>query len=327
MDEAFDERQDFRLPPFPSGCLIAWMVPYFSQPEIHLFGRITLHAYWALVALAVIVGWVMTVARCRKNGLDPTICNGLLASVVLAGFVVAHLYSVLAYYPGKILQDPVILLKFWMSLSSFGGIIGGVLGLWLYFRVKGKRVDADNRLRYLDAMAYVFPFAWTIGRLGCTLAHDHPGTVTTFPLGVSLATRASDTYIRYFYKVAGRLEELPDADQLSRMGFHDLGWYEFLFTGLDHRSRFPRAEPETAAARILPAHFPVPVRSNAFPAGFPAARRRKVRGADPRPVRRGGDIPRRSLLRIAQRHSLQVTSLRIHPAIFPKAVPAASFPR
>ena len=50
------------------------MVPYFSQPEIHLFGRITLHAYWALVVLAVIVGWGMTVAQCRKNGLDPTIC-------------------------------------------------------------------------------------------------------------------------------------------------------------------------------------------------------------------------------------------------------------
>ena len=208
------------------------MVPYFSQPEIHLFGRITLHAYWALVVLAVIVGWVMTIARCRKIGLDPEVCNHLLVYVVLAGFVVAHLYSVLAYFPGEILEDPAILLKFWKHLSSFGGIVGGVFGLWLFFRVNGKRVGADGRLRYLDAMAYVFPFAWTIGRLGCTLAHDHPGTVTTFPLGVSLATRASQTYIRYFYKVAGRLEELPDMETLSGMGFHDLGWYEFLFTGL-----------------------------------------------------------------------------------------------
>jgi phosphatidylglycerol:prolipoprotein diacylglycerol transferase len=208
------------------------MVPYFPQPEIHLFGRITLHAYWALVALAVVVGWMMTIARCRKIGLEPTVCNHLLVYVVLTGFIVAHLYSVLAYYPGEILEDPLILLKFWKDLSSFGGIVGGVFGLWLFFRVKGKRVDAGGRLRCLDAIAYVFPFAWVIGRLGCTLAHDHPGTITTFPLGVSLATRASQTYIRYFYKVAGRLEELPDAERLSGMGFHDLGWYEFLFTGL-----------------------------------------------------------------------------------------------
>lgn len=216
-----------------AGCLITWMVPYFPQPEIRLFGQIALHAFGALIALAVIAGWRMTIARCRKIGLDLAVCNDLLVYVVLAGFIVAHLYSVLAYSPGEVLQNPLILLKFWENISSFGGIVGGVFGLWLYFRVKGKRVDADDRLRYLDAIAYAFPFAWSIGRLGCTLAHDHPGTVTTFPLGVSLATRASRTYIRYFYRVADRLEELPeDMEQLSGMGFHDLGWYEFLFTGL-----------------------------------------------------------------------------------------------
>ena len=220
------------LSPFPSWCLISCVVPYFPQPEIHLFGRITLHAFWALVVLAMLVGWAMTITRCRKIGLDPAVCNHLLVYVVLTGFIVAHLYSLLAYHPGEILQNPVILIKFWESISSFGGIVGGVFGLWLYFRVKGKRVGADDRLRYLDAMAYVFPFAWAIGRLGCTLAHDHPGTVTTFPLGVSLATPAPRTFIRYVYMAAGRLSELPDMKQLSRMGFHDLGWYEFLFTSL-----------------------------------------------------------------------------------------------
>ena len=208
------------------------MVPYFSQPELRLFGQMTLHAYWALVAVAVIVGWGMTISRCRKIGLDSRVCNHLLAYAVPGGFIVAHLCSVLAYYPGEVTKDPLILLKVWRNLSSFGGIVGGVFGLWLFFRVKGMRVGADDRLRYLDAVAYVFPFAWTIGRLGCALAHDHPGTVTTFPLGVSLATRASQTYLRYFYRSAGRLDELPDPETLSRMGFHDLGWYEFLFTGL-----------------------------------------------------------------------------------------------
>jgi phosphatidylglycerol:prolipoprotein diacylglycerol transferase len=208
------------------------MVPFLSQPGIHLFGRVTLHAYWALVALAVIVGWRMTISRCRKIGLDSKVCNHLLAYVVLGGFVVAHLYSVLAYYPGEITENPLILLKFWANLSSFGGLVGGVFGLWLYFRVGGKQPAAHEPLRYLDAVAYVFPFAWAIGRLGCALAHDHPGTVTTFPLGVSLATRASQTYIRHAYRIAGRLDELPDPETLSRMGFHDLGWYEFLFTGL-----------------------------------------------------------------------------------------------
>ncbi len=208
------------------------MVPYFPQPEIHLFGPITLHAFGTLVALAVIVGWRMAIARCRRIGLDPAVCNDLLVYVFLAGFAVAHLYSVLAYFPREVLKDPLILLKFWENLSSFGGIVGGVFGLWLFFRVEGKRVDTDHRLRYLDSIAYVFPFSWAIGRLGCTLAHDHPGTVTTFPLGVSLATHASRTYIRYFYGAADRLAELPDMEQLKQLAFNDLGWYEFLYTAL-----------------------------------------------------------------------------------------------
>lgn len=208
------------------------MIPYFHQPEVHLFGQVSIHAFEVLVVLALILGWQMTLARCRRMGLDTEVGNHLLVYVILCGFITAHLYSVLTYYPGEILRNPVILLKFWEDISSFGGIFGGMFGLWLYFRVKGKRVNAENRLRYLDAIAYVFPFAWVIGRLACTLAHDHPGTVTKFPLGISLATRASRTYIRYFYMVEDRLSELPDMEQLSWMGFHDLGWYEFLFTAL-----------------------------------------------------------------------------------------------
>ncbi len=208
------------------------MVPYFLQPEVHLFGPVAIHAFGALVALAVIAGWKMTIVRCGRIGLDPEVCNDLLMYVVVSGFVVAHLYSVLAYFPGKVLADPLLLLRFWEDISSFGGIVGGVSGFWLYFRVKEKRVDPGDRLRYLDAIAYVFPFAWAIGRLGCTVAHDHPGTITTFPLGVSLATPGARDYITYFYGTAGRLAELPGQEQLSGMAFHDLGWYEFLYTSL-----------------------------------------------------------------------------------------------
>jgi phosphatidylglycerol:prolipoprotein diacylglycerol transferase len=206
------------------------VIPYFAQPEIHLFGPVTLHAFGALVALAVIAGWLMTVSRCRRKELDPTVCEDLLTYVILSGFVVAHLYSVLAYFPEQVLKDPLLLLKFWEDISSFGGIVGGVFGLWLYFRLAGKSIPAFDRMRYLDVIAFVFPFAWAIGRLGCTVAHDHPGTITTFPLGISLATPQARAYITYFYGAAGRLSELPDAATLSKMAFHDLGWYEFLYT-------------------------------------------------------------------------------------------------
>ena len=168
--------------------------------------------------------------------------------MVLCGFVVAHFYSVLAYFPREAMRDPLLLLKFWEDISSFGGFAGGLLGLWLFFRFKARDVDAATRLRYLDVIAYVFPFAWAIGRIACTVAHDHPGTVTTFPLGIRLVSPEAQAYIASFYREAGRLAELPPPAVLAKMAFHDLGWYEFLymsclmipaFLALDRKPRPP----------------------------------------------------------------------------------------
>jgi phosphatidylglycerol:prolipoprotein diacylglycerol transferase len=206
------------------------MIPYFPQPELHLFGPVTVHAFGAIVAVALVVGWRMAVARARTKGLDPGLFEDLLLYVVLSGFIFAHLYSVLAYFPREAMENPILLLKFWEDISSFGGFAGGILGLWIFFRIKARHVDAEARLRYLDAIAYVFPFAWAIGRLACTSAHDHPGTITTFPLGISLKSPEAQAYIAFFYREAGRLAELPPRAELAKMAFHDLGWYEFLYT-------------------------------------------------------------------------------------------------
>ena len=205
------------------------MIPYFPQPEVHLFGPITVHAFGAIVAASLIVGWRMAVARARTKGLDTELFEDLLMYVVLSGFVVAHLYSVLAYFPREVMEDPFLLLKIWEDISSFGGFAGGLLGLWLFFRFRGRDVDASARLGYLDVIAYVFPFAWAVGRVACTVAHDHPGTVTSFPLGISLKSPEAQAYIASFYREAGRLAELPPPGELAKMAFHDLGWYEFLY--------------------------------------------------------------------------------------------------
>jgi len=239
------------------------MVPYFPQPQYHLFGPVTIHAFGALVAASVITGWKKVVTRCRGKGLDPEICEDLLIYVFCTGFLVAHLYSVLAYFPQEAWKDPLILLKVWENISSFGGIVGGVLGLWIYFRRKGRAVRAAERLEYLDAIAYAFPFAWAVGRLGCTVAHDHPGVVTSFPLAVSLKTAEAQAYILSVYQSAGRLAELPPAAALRDLGFHDLGWYEFLYTLLVIVPVFLMLDRKPRRAGFFVAAFPllyVPVR-------------------------------------------------------------------
>jgi phosphatidylglycerol---prolipoprotein diacylglyceryl transferase len=243
---------------------MAHMIPYFPQPQLHLFGPVYLHAFGALVSAAIITGWKMVGVRCRRVGVDAETCEDLLIYVIVTGFVVAHLYSVLAYFPREAARDPLLLLKVWENISSFGGIVGGLLGLWLFFRFRGRGIAVGDRLRCLDAIAYAFPFAWAFGRLGCTLAHDHPGTVTSFPLAVSLRTPAAQAYIASVYQAAGRLSELPPAAALRNLGFHDLGWYEFLYTAgfivplfllLDRRPRRPGFYVAAFPLVYVPARF------------------------------------------------------------------------
>jgi phosphatidylglycerol---prolipoprotein diacylglyceryl transferase len=239
------------------------MVPYFEQPSISI-GPLTIHAFGVIVAAAVLAGLTIGQRRFRRLGLDRALGERLAWWAVVGGFLGAHLFSVVFYFPREVLENPLILLKLWEDISSFGSILGGILGIWLFFRLRVPAVDAASRWAYLDVAAFVFPVALMTGRIACTLAHDHPGTITTFPLAVSLESSEAREYITRVYADAGRLAELPPPGALARLGFHDLGWYESLYLTvfvvpavllLDRRPRRPGTFLAAFVLLYMPARF------------------------------------------------------------------------
>lgn len=239
------------------------MIPYAEQPSISI-GPVTIAAFGVIVASAVLVGLRLGAWRFKRLKLDQAIGERLAGWAMMCGFVGAHLFSVLFYFPGRLAENPMLLFKVWEDISSFGGIVGGLLGILLFFRFSAKHVDAPGRLAYLDAAAFVFPVSLMIGRIACSLAHDHPGRVTSFPLAVSLETETARAYIVDVYRDAGRLAELPSATTLPGLGFHDLGWYEFLYLAivvvpvfvlLDRKKRVPGFFLAAFAALYMPVRF------------------------------------------------------------------------
>lgn len=204
------------------------MIPFFTQPSLDL-GPFTVHAFGLIVAAAVLTGLSVGARRFRNEGLDVALGERLAGWAIVGGLLGAHLFSVLFYFPHKLAENPLLLLKFWEDISSFGSMLGGALAIGLFLRMHGSGEAASRRWAYLDVAAYVFPVSLMIGRVACTLAHDHPGTLTRAPLAVSLRSEEARAYITAVYTAAGRAGELPAAGQLARMGFHDLGWYEFLY--------------------------------------------------------------------------------------------------
>jgi phosphatidylglycerol:prolipoprotein diacylglycerol transferase len=203
------------------------MLPYLEQPSWQ-FGPLTIHAFGLTVALAMWIGLAMVERRFAREGLDPVIGHRLGGWTLVGGLLGAHLYSVLLYFPAQLSADPWLLFRVWEDISSLGGMLGGIAGAGLFFALRGAEIDRRTRLRYLDVIAFVFPAALAIGRFGCTLAHDHPGVVTTFPLAISLHSASAQVYIRDVYDAAGLA--LPAG--VAMMGFHDLGFYECLFLTL-----------------------------------------------------------------------------------------------
>ena len=153
--------------------LPAW-VPGLGGHPVHWFG--------VLVALGVLIGDRIVVAAGRQRGLDPNDAKYLNARIVIGGFIVAHLVSVIFYYPERIAEDWRVLINPFAGLSSFGGFLGAFLA-YLYFTKKAK-VD---RLLYADSVALGLSVGWIFGRSGCFTAHDHPGRriAASFPLSVA----------------------------------------------------------------------------------------------------------------------------------------------
>lgn len=177
------------------------------------FGKdvgLELAPFGLLVGIGIVVGTIIAGRRARQLGLSEFVISEVSMWAIIPGFIGAHLVHQLVYYPEQLLDDPWLLIKFWQGISSFGGFIGGTLGVLYYFR---KRPELPF-LPYADAIIYGFTVAWIFGRLGCTTAFDHPGSPTDFFLGMT-----------YYGQAEGLI-----SGPLHGKVIHNLGWYEAIWS-------------------------------------------------------------------------------------------------
>lgn len=150
------------------------------QFTIPTFG-IPLDPWALLVCLGILLGMEMSRARALRMGIEPRDIVDGIVFMVLTGFLGAHVFTVLAYYPERLVEDGIwALLRVWEGFSSTGGFIGSFLGIFVFYRWMRPR----DLGRFADLIAYGFPLGWTLGRAGCAVVHDHVGKQTSAPFGV-----------------------------------------------------------------------------------------------------------------------------------------------
>jgi phosphatidylglycerol:prolipoprotein diacylglycerol transferase len=155
--------------------------PYLEHPVLSI-GTYELQAFRVLALTAIVVEYAIVVRRAPRHGFETEQARSLIAWATVLGLVSAHVFDVLAYYPERLRADPLELLRVWGSLSSWGGMVGGLGGVSLVAYRRG--LGAEGVLRFVDLAVYALPVTLAVGRLGCALQHDHLGVASTHFLAV-----------------------------------------------------------------------------------------------------------------------------------------------
>src|SRR5688572_4154381 len=129
------------------------MLPYFEQPAWH-FGPLTIHAFGIAVAVAFWFAMAAFQRTLERRGLDARLGGRMGAWIFIGAVAGAHLFSVLLYFPDKVRSDPWLILRVWEDISSFGGILGGVAGAFLFFAIRANAAGRRAQLEYLDSVAF-----------------------------------------------------------------------------------------------------------------------------------------------------------------------------
>lgn len=157
------------------------MFPYLEEPALRAFGQVVT-AFQVLVFVAVAVGYQVLSRRAARRGWDPELTLSLVLWTLFAGFAGSHLFDTLLYEREALRKNPLVLLELWGTMSSYGGLLGGVAGA--FWAMRRRKLPAAQMFAFIDLVAFSFAFAWIFGRLGCALAHDHIGVETGSVLAV-----------------------------------------------------------------------------------------------------------------------------------------------
>ena len=132
--------------------------------ELFSIGGFTIHAYGLMIAIGIYMAYIVSDYRAKKKGLDPDHVFGLAVYGVLIGLVSAKLLYYITTID-QIIANPKLLLDISNGFVVYGGIIGGILGGYIYCRKYRL-----NFLKYVDLILPAVALAQGFGRIGCFMA-------------------------------------------------------------------------------------------------------------------------------------------------------------
>lgn len=153
--------------------------------ELLTIGPVTIHGYGLMIGIGVIAAYMTAEYRAKKLKLDAEQVFGLVIWCLIFGGLGSKVLYCLTVLD-DILADPS---HFLHSLANgwvvYGGLIGGVLGGYLFCRYKKL-----NFFSYFDLALPSVALAQGFGRIGCFLAGCCYGRETDSPIAITFTNSA-----------------------------------------------------------------------------------------------------------------------------------------
>jgi phosphatidylglycerol:prolipoprotein diacylglycerol transferase len=163
------------------------MLTISIDPVAFTIGSLTVRWYGIMVALAVVAALAITLREAKRLGLSQDI-YALFLWGIIGGFIGGRLAHVIDYWD-YYMANPQELIGF-AGLALYGTIIGVIVAVWIYMRVR--RVPFSSLAGVGDAVAVGVPVAQAIGRVGCTIngcCYGKPSPFHFFPGAVIYTPR------------------------------------------------------------------------------------------------------------------------------------------
>jgi len=152
----------------------------FIDPVIFIVGPFEIHWYGLIIATGIIISYLIGRRLAIKEGInDEHVAEALIVGVI-TGIIGARLYYVFSMWHIYSQREFWDIFKTWQGgMAIHGGIIGAMLGVYIYTKLRKK--CTFTFFQGFDIAALMLPLAQAIGRWGNFCNHEAYGSPTDLP--------------------------------------------------------------------------------------------------------------------------------------------------
>lgn len=158
-----------------------------------VFGK-EIYLYGVIIAFGFLLGIFYLRARCREFGSNFDLVTDAILFAVPIAIVCARIYYV-AFQWDNYKDNPISVLYIWQGgIAIYGGVIGAVIGLLLFAKIKKQKLTP-----YLDMAGLGLLIGQSIGRWGNFFNREAHGSEILNDFFLRMGLTGSDGVVRYWH--------------------------------------------------------------------------------------------------------------------------------